>query len=97
IRYRATVRAHVGALVREKLVFQTENEAVVVDRGAHPVHLIPRVVRSEKMLSPVFDPLDRPAQAQRARTYQHILRVKFAADAKPAPDVAFAEFDSPLR
>src|SRR5580698_8470971 len=55
------------------------------------------MVRSEKMFSPIFYPLDRSTQAQRARTYQHVLRVKFATDTKPASDVPLAKFDRPLR
>ena len=87
IRDRGGVGPDVGALVRPELVVEAEDEAARIDRGAHLVHLIARVVGGEQMLAAVLDPLDRPAQAARGEADQHVLGIQLAANAEPAADV----------
>ena len=58
-----------------------------IDRGAHLVHLIARVVGGEQMLAAVLDPLDRPAQAARGEADENVLGIQLAPNAEPAADV----------
>ena len=87
IRDRGGVGPDVGALVRPEFDLEAEDEAARIDRSAHLVHLIARVVGRDQMLAAVLDPFDRPAQAARGETDQHVLGIELAADAETAADV----------
>ena len=79
--------AHVTALVVDEFVIEGENVPVGVDRGAHFVALLARMIGRDQVLAPILDPFNRPPQAQRRETDQHVLWIKLAANAKAAADV----------
>ncbi len=81
------VRAHIGAVVVEKCVFEAENTPLCVDCGPDFVALLTRVVGGDQMLATVLYPFDRRAKLQRGGTHQQIFGIKFAADAEATPDV----------
>ena len=83
--------AHIGALVVEDLVLDRENAAVAIDGGANVVTLLARMVRGDQVLAAILDPLDRPAQAHRRGTHQHVFGIKLAADTETAADMALVE------
>ena len=88
---RGRMGAHVGALIVENLVVEREDAAVAVDRGAHVMLLLARMIGGNQMLAAILDPFDRPPQAQRRGAYQHVLRINLAADAEAAADMPFVE------
>ncbi len=49
------------------------------------------------MLAPVLDPFHRAIEPQRGDADEHVLRIKFAADAEAAADMAFVEMDGGRR
>ena len=83
--------AHVGALVVEDLVLDRQNAAVAIDGGAGVMVLLARMVRGDQVLAAILDPLDRPAQAHRRGTHQHVFGIKLAADTETAADMPFVE------
>src|ERR1700730_10547739 len=82
-----TVRAEVASLVEPELVVEAQNEAVLVDRRAHPMGRASRLVRRHQMLVTVLDSLDRPPEPQRRRTGQNVLGIELAANAEAAADM----------
>ncbi len=85
------VGAHVGTVVVEELILDAEDAAFYIDGGAHSMRLLARMVGGDQVLAPVLDPLYRPLEFQRRGTDQHVLRVKLAADAEAAADVALVK------
>src|ERR1700733_1010202 len=49
------------------------------------------MIGGHQMLATVFDPFDRPAEAERAEADQHVLRINLAAYAEAAADVALIQ------
>ena len=82
------VRAHIAALIVENFVVDREDAALAIDRGAHVMLLLARMVGGDEMFAAVLDPFDRAAQAQRSGAHQHVFRIKFAANAEAAADMA---------
>ena len=62
---RRAVGAHVGALVVEELVVDCEDAALGIDRGAHAMVLLARMIGGDQVLAPVLDPFHRAAEPQR--------------------------------
>ena len=93
VRHGGGMGADIGALVGEEDVVEGEDEAARVDRGADAVDLVARVVGGDEVLAAVLDPLDRPAEPERAERREHILRVDLAADAEAAADMALVEVE----
>ncbi len=91
IRNGRAMRAHVGALIVEEFAVDRQDAAFRIDRGAHAIVLLARMVGGDEMLAPVLDPFHRPAEPQRGEADQHVLRIKLAADAEAAADMAFVE------
>ena len=85
------VGPEIASLVEPEFVVEAQNEAVLVDRRAHPMDRAPRLVRRHQMLVTVLDPLDRPSQLQRRRAGQNVLGIKLAANAKAAADMPFVQ------
>ena len=85
------VRAHIGAVVVEELILDAEDAAFCVDGRAHLVRLLARMIGGDQVLAPVLDPLDRRFELQRGGANQHVLRIKFAADAEAAADMALVK------
>jgi|HubBroStandDraft_6_1064221.scaffolds.fasta_scaffold20067_3 hypothetical protein len=73
LRHPGAMRAHIGALVEEECVFQSQNPTVRVERGARMMALLARVVGGHQMLAPVLDPFDRPSQSQGGEADKKIL------------------------
>ena len=56
------VGAHIGALVVEEFVVDAEQPPFAVDRRAHLVALLARMVGGGQILAAVLDPFDRTAK-----------------------------------
>src|SRR5690242_15941376 len=91
IEHARAMGAHIGALVVEEDVLDPEDAAIGIDRGAHLMALLARMIGGDEMLVAILDPLDGAAQPQRAEAGQHVLGVKLAAHAKAAADMALVE------
>ena len=89
IGHRHRVGAHIGALIVKDLVVDRENAPVAIDRGAHAMLLLARMIGGDQMLAAILDPFDRPLQAQRGDADQHVLRIDLAANAEAAADMPF--------
>ena len=83
--------AHVGALIVKYFILDRENAPVAIDGGADVMLLLARMVGGDQMLAAILDPLDRPPHAQRRGAHQNVLRIKLAANAETAADMAFVE------
>ena len=64
---------------------------VRIDRGAHLVMLLARMIGGDQVLAPVLDPFHRPAEPQRRDADQHVLGIELAADAEAAADMALEQ------
>jgi hypothetical protein len=85
------VRAHVGALVVEELVVDRQDAATGVDRRAHAMTLLARVVARHQVLPAILDPLYGAAETQRSHAGQKILRIQLAAHPEAPADVALVQ------
>ena len=85
--------AHIGALIVEIAVVDGQDAALVIDRGAHVVKLLARMIGGDQMFAPVLDPFHRPLEPHRSDADQDIFRIEFAADAEPPSHVRFVHVD----
>ena len=83
--------AHIGALVEIEYVFQGQDLAVGLDRGASLVMLLPRVVGRHQMLVSVLDPLYRPSQSHCGDADEKVFGIEFAPYAEPATGTALPQ------
>jgi hypothetical protein len=83
--------ANIRALIVEEFVVDREDPAILVDRGAHMVMLLARMIGGHQMLAPVLDPFDRAAEPERGERNEHIFGIEFPADAETAADMPLVE------
>src|SRR5258705_13950867 len=85
---RHAVRAHIGADVDADVAAYGEDQAVAVE-GIFDVAVgLARVRDGAEMLTAVFDPFHRTAEAARGKGNEGILGVEPAAGAETAPPIA---------
>ena len=77
--------AHIGAIIVEKLVLDSEDAALRIDGGADVVALFARMIGGDQMLAPVLDPFDRSPKRQGRRADENIFGIDFAANTEPPP------------
>ena len=83
--------AHISALVVKEFAVDGEEPAGSVDRGAHAVMLLARVIGGDQMLAAVLDPFHRAIEPQRAKTGEHVLGIEFAAYAEAAAGMTLVQ------
>jgi hypothetical protein len=82
------VGADISALVVEDLVLDPEDAAVFINRNTCKVTLLAALVGAHQVLAPILDPFHRPLELHRRDQHQQVLRIKLAADAETAADMA---------
>ena len=73
----------------EEFVFEREHAALRVDRGAHAMALLARVIGGHQMLAPVLDPFHGTLEFERGDRDEHVFGIELAPDAEAAAGVAF--------
>ena len=86
-------RPDIGADVDECLAAQSENGAVAAAGHLDRAGDIAGVIDRHQMLAAVLDPFDRVPVSVRRKGNQEVFRIKVAANAEAAADVAFDQLD----
>src|SRR5262249_45360347 len=83
-----------ASLVEPEFVVEAQNDAALVNGGAHSMDRASRLVGRDQMLVAVLDPLDRPTEPQRRRAGPNVFGIEFAANAEAAADLTFVQVNA---